>query len=221
MRKLMKPLIVIALAVGVAAGAAVFLSRGSKDQPAENASTPGHVDIKAGTHIRGPQNAQLTLVEFGDYECPSCGAWHPFVKEILARYPGQLRLDFHHYPLVSVHPNAMAGAIAAEAAGEQGKYWEMHDALFEHQREWGESRDPKPIIMNLASRIGLDLNRFEQSMASPALQNRILQDVSKAQDLHIEGTPTFFLNGEPIHPKPSMEELVQLIETRLHSTPAS
>jgi protein-disulfide isomerase len=159
-------------------------------------------------------------VEFGDYECPSCGAWHPFVKEILARYPDRLRLDFHHYPLVSVHPNAMAGAMAAEAAGEQGKFWEMHDALFEHQREWGENRDPRPIFMALARYIGLDLNRFEQSMASPALQSRILQDVSKAQDLHIEGTPTFFLNGELIHPKASMEDLVQLIEAHLRSTPS-
>jgi protein-disulfide isomerase len=214
---MMKPLIVILLALGVAAGAAVFLSRGNPEQPVAN-STPSHVDIKAGTHVRGSQNAQLTLVEFGDYECPSCGAWHPFVKELLARYPDKLRLDFHHYPLVGVHPNAMAGALAAEAAGEQGKFWEMHDALFEHQREWGESPNPKPIILNLASRIGLDVNRFEQSLASPAVQSRILQDVSKAQDLHVEATPTFFLNGEQIHPKLSMEELVQLIEAHLHST---
>ena len=112
----------------------------------------------------------------------------------------------------------MAGALAAEAAGEQGKFWEMHDALYEHQREWGESPNPKPIFLNLASGVGLDLNRFEQSLASPALQSRILQDVSKAQDLHIEGTPTFFLNGEQIHPKLSMEDLVQLIEAHLHST---
>jgi protein-disulfide isomerase len=218
MRKMMKPLIVILLAVGVAAGAAVFLSRGNTDQSAKNSSTPGHADIKAGTHTRGAQNAQLTLVEFGDYECPSCGAWHPFVKELLARYPDKLRLDFHHYPLVSVHPNAMAGAMAAEAAGEQGKFWEMHDALFEHQREWGESPNPKPIIVDIANRIGLDLNRFEQSLSSPALQSRILQDVSKAQELHVEGTPTFFLNGEQIRPKLSMEDLVQLIEAHLHST---
>lgn len=218
MPKMMKPLIVILLAVGVAAGAAVFLSRGNADQPAQNSSTPGHADIKPGTHIRGAQNAQLTLVEFGDYECPSCGAWHPFVKEILARYPDKLRLDFHHYPLVGVHPNAMAGAMAAEAAGEQGKFWEMHDALFEHQREWGESPNPKPILVDLANRIGLDVNRFEQSLSSPALQSRILQDVSKAQDLHVEGTPTFFLNGEQIRPRLSMEDLVQLIEAHLHST---
>ena len=218
MSRMMKSIVVILLAVGVAAGAAVFLSRGNKEETAGKASAPSHAEIKAGSHIRGPQNAQLTIVEFGDYECPSCGAWHPFVKELLSRYPDKLKLDFHHFPLVSVHPNAMAGATAAEAAGEQGKFWEMNDALFEHQREWGESPNPKPIFMNLASRIGLDLNRFEQSMASPAIQSRILQDVSQGQDLHVEGTPTFYLNGEQIRPKLSMEDLVQLIEAHLHNT---
>src|SRR5215470_16263136 len=148
MQKLLKPLIVIVVALGVAAGAAVFLSR-SRNQPPENTATRSPVEIKGGGHFRGPENAQLTLVEFGDYECPSCGAYHPFVKEILNRYPEKLRLEFHHYPLISVHPNAMMGAMAAEAAGEQGHYWEMHDALFEHQREWGESRNAEPILINL------------------------------------------------------------------------
>src|SRR5579862_6032224 len=118
MRKVMKPVVVIILAVGVAAGAAVFLSRGT-DKPTENALTPSHAEIKPGGHSRGPQNAPVTLVEFGDYECPVCGTWFPFVNELLTRYPDKLRLEFHHYPLVSVHPNAMAGAMAVEAAGEQ------------------------------------------------------------------------------------------------------
>ena len=88
MPKLMKPLIVIVLAVGVAAGAAVFLSRNAVSSP-ENPATPAHDEIKGGGHLRGPETAQLTLVEFGDYQCPSCGAYHPFVKEILNRYPGR------------------------------------------------------------------------------------------------------------------------------------
>ena len=214
MSKLLKPVVVIILAVGVAAGAAVYLSRGA-DKRTDNPNAPQHVEIKGSGHIRGPQKAQLTLVEFGDYECPVCGAWHPFVKELLNRYPQQLRLEFHHYPLVSVHRNAMAGAMAAEAAGEQGKYWEMHDALLEHQHEWGESPNPEPMLLGLASGLGLDLNQFTQSLHSSALQSKILQDVTQAQDLHIEGTPTFFINGEQIHPKLSMEDLVQLIDAHL------
>ena len=109
----------------------------------------------------------------------------------------------------------MAGAMAAEAAGEQGKFWEMHDALLEHQNEWGESPNPEPVFTGLASRLGLDQNQFTQSLHSSALQSKILQDVTRAQDLHIEGTPTFFINGEQIHPKLSMEDLVQLIDGHL------
>jgi NhaA family Na+:H+ antiporter len=216
MPKLMKPVIVIILAVGVAAGAAVFLSRGA-DKPEENTSTtttPSHVDIKGG-HLRGPENAQLTLVEFGDYECPACGAAHPFVKEILNRYPDKVRLEFHHYPLVAVHPNAMAGAMAAEAAGEQGKFWEMHDALFEHQREWGESSNPEQMFIRLASQLGLDVNRFMQSLRSPALQTRILQDVTLGENVKVQATPTFYINGQEVRLKLSMDDFAQAIESRL------
>ena len=214
MPKLMKPLIVIALAVGVAAGAAVFLSRNAVSSP-ENPATPAHVEIKGGGHLRGPENAQLTLVEFGDYQCPSCGAYHPFVKEILNRYPQKLRLEFHHYPLISIHPNSMAAAIAAEAAGEQGHYWEMHDALFEHQQEWAGSPNAQEQFVNLASRIGLDTNKFMQSMKSPVLQEKILKDVAQAQDLKVQAVPTFFINGEQAHIKLSMEDFVQVIDDHL------
>jgi protein-disulfide isomerase len=217
MPKMMKPIIVIVLAVGVAAGAAVFLSRGT-NQPAENNSAPSHVEIKGGGHVRGNEKAPLTLVEFGDYECPSCGAYHPFVKEVLNRYPDKVRLEFHHFPLVTVHPNAMLGAMAAEAAGEQGKFWEMHDALFENQPIWGESRNAEPILISLASRIGLDVNKFMQSIRNPGLQSQILQDVTRGNELQINETPTFFLNGERIHVKLSIEDFVQVIEAHLHKS---
>ena len=210
----MKPLIVIVLAVLVAAGAAVFLSR-STDQAADNGSIASHVEIKGGGHLRGPEKAQLTLVEFGDYQCPSCGAYHPFVKEIMSRYPDKVRLEFHHYPLISIHPNSMGAAMAAEAAGEQGHYWEMHDALFEHQQEWAGSTNAEPLFVNLAGHLGLDTNKFMQSLHSPALQDRILKDVARAQDLHIQAVPTFFINGEQAHIKLSMEDFVQVIEDHL------
>lgn len=215
MKKALKPLLVIVIAVGLAASAAVFLSRtsGSSD---EKPSSTSNVVIKGGGHFRGPENAQVTLVEFGDYECPSCGAYHPFVKEILSRYPDKLRLEFHHYPLVGVHRNAMIGAMAAEAAGEQGKYWEMHDALFENQRAWGESPNAEAILLVLASRLGLDLNKFQQALRSPAVQNRILQDVARGDAAHVNETPTFFIDGQRVYLKASIEDFVQVIEAHLH-----
>ena len=214
MQKFLKPTIVIVVLVALAAGAAVLLSRNTDRRPEVSTTPP--VDIKGGGHFRGPENAQVTLVEFGDYECPSCGAYHPFVKEILSRYPDKLRLEFHHFPLVGVHANAMIGAMAAEAAGEQNHFWEMHDALFEHQREWGESRNPEPILINLASSIGLDLNRFMQSLRSPALQQRVLQDVSIADKLQLNETPTFLIDGQRVYIKASMEDFVQVVEAHLH-----
>src|ERR1700757_4831232 len=172
MSKLLKPLVVIIIAVAVAAGAAVYLSR-QPDEPATNPSAaPTHVDIKGGGHFRGPENAAVTLVEFGDYQCPSCGAFHPLVKELLNRYPTQVRLEFHHFPLVTVHPNTMLASQAVEAAGEQGKYWEMHDAVFEHQNDWSGSPNPEPIFITLATNIGLDINKFMQGLRSPDVQTR-------------------------------------------------
>jgi len=215
MPKILKPLIVIVLAVAVAAGASVYLSR-QPDKPEDTAAAaPAHADIKGGGHIRGPENASLTLVEFGDYQCPSCGAYHPLVKEILNRYPQKLRLEFHHFPLVSIHPNSMLASKAAEAAGEQGRYWEMHDALFEHQREWSDSPNAEPIFVALASQMGLDSNKFMQGLRSPQLQDRILRDVERGQDAKVDAVPTFFINGERAHIKLSMEDFVQVIEAHL------
>jgi protein-disulfide isomerase len=215
MSKILKPLIVIILAVVVAGGAAVYLSR-QPDQPAETAAEPSHVDIQGGGHLRGPEKAPVTLVEFGDYQCPSCGAFHPLVKEILNRYPQQVRFEFHHFPLISIHQNTMLASMAAEAAGDQGHYWEMHDALFEHQREWAENPNPEPIFIALATRIGLDMNKFMQGLRSPDLQARILKDVTRGQDAKVDATPTFFVNGERVHVNLSMEDFVRVIDAHLH-----
>lgn len=215
MKKVLKPVIVIMILLGVAAGAAVYFSRAA-DKPAAGPPIPANVDIKGGGHFRGPQNAQVTLVEFGDYECPTCGYYHPFVKEILNRYPDKLRLEFHHFPLAGQHRNALLAAMAAEAAGEQGHYWEMHDLLYENQRVWGENPNAEQYMIVFASRIGLDVNKFMQALRSPAIQDRILQDVARANQLQINETPTFMIDGQRVYIKASMEDFVQVIEAHLH-----
>jgi protein-disulfide isomerase len=215
MPKAMKPVIVILLAVAVAAGAAAYLSR-QPDQPSETNAAPLTVDIKNAGHLRGPENAEVTLVEFGDYQCPSCAAYHPFVKEILNRYPKQVRLEFHHFPLVTIHPNSMAASRAAEAAGEQGHYWEMHDALFEFQNQWADKPDPKPIFAAIANRIGINGTILVQTMDSPQLQERILKDVEQGDKANIQAVPTFFIKGQQVHITASMEDFVRVIEANLH-----
>ncbi|HYR86630.1 MAG TPA: thioredoxin domain-containing protein [Terriglobia bacterium] len=203
----------IILAVGVAAAAAVYLSR--EPEPVTETSAASTLNTKGGGHFRGPENAAVTLVEFGDYQCPSCKAFAPVVQELLNRYPQQVRLEFHHYPLISIHPNSMAASIAAEAAGEQGKYWEMHDQIFEYQDQWAPSPNPEPEFLAMASRIGLNANAFMQSVRSPQLRDRILQDVVRAREANIEAVPTFFIDGQQVHLPLSVNAFVDAVQARL------
>ena len=151
--------------------------------------------------------------------CPSCAAYHPFVKEVLNRYPKQVRLEFHHFPLISIHPNSMAASKAVEAAGEQGHYWEMHDAIFEHQNEWATRPDPKPVFAALANSIGINGTILVQTMDSPRLQERILQDVQQGDKANVQAVPTFFIRGQQVHIKASMDDFVQVIEAHLRKSP--
>jgi protein-disulfide isomerase len=217
MSKAVKALIVIVVAVAIAGGAAVYFSR-QPDQVANTPGTPGTtLKNTGGGHFRGPENAKVTLVEFGDYQCPSCKAYHPLVLEALSRYPQDVRLEFHHYPLVSIHANSMAASLAVEAAGEQGKYWEMHDLLFEHQDEWAKSPNPEPDFIALAQRLALNQNAFMQAMRSPQLQDRVLQDVVRAQQANVEAVPSFFIDGQKQNLQPSITAFVDTIESHLHN----
>jgi protein-disulfide isomerase len=215
MPKIIKPLVVIILAVAVAAGAAVFLSRQADEPSGTNAAPLATADIKSGGQSRGAADAELTLVEFGDYQCPYCAAFHPFVQEILNRYPKQVRLEFHHFPLIGIHPNAMAASKAVEAAGQQGRYWEMHDALFQYQNEWSSRPDPKPVFMAIANRIGINGTILVQAMENPQIQARIVKDVEQGDKAGVQAVPAFFINGRQVPVKLSMEDLVQVIEAHL------
>jgi protein-disulfide isomerase len=141
-------------------------------------------------HILGPETATVTLLEYGDYECPYCGLAHPIVKELLRRFGDQLRFVFRHFPLIQVHPHAEHAAQAAEAAGRQGKFWEMHDYLFEHQ----DALDDANLVL-YAIDLNLDLPRFEQDFGDPAIIEHIREDVLSGIQSGVNGTPTFFING--------------------------
>jgi protein-disulfide isomerase len=214
MKKVLKPVIVIVVLVGVAAGAAVYFSRAAEKR-APAASIQAKIDIKGGGHFRGPENAQVTLVEFGDYQCPTCGFYQPLVKEILGRYPDKLRLEFHHFPLPQ-HRNAFLAAMAAEAAGDQGKFWEMHDALYRNQNVWVGDSQPEWYMLVLAMQLGLDSNRFLPALRSDDMRDRVLQDVERAHQLQLDETPSFLINGQHVNIKPTIQDFVQVIEAQLH-----
>jgi len=148
------------------------------------------VPVSERDHVRGPATAPLTLLEYGDYECPFCGAAHPIVKEVERLLEGDLRFAYRHFPLSQIHPHAYQAAEAAEAAGAQGRFWEMHDQLFEHQ----DRLDTSDLI-TYADALGLDLTRFVHDLETHAHAPRLREDFLSGVRSGVNGTPTFFVNG--------------------------
>ena len=141
-------------------------------------------------HAQGSAEAPLTLVEYGDYECPHCGRAYPIVKEVQRRLGPKLRFVFRNFPLAEMHPHAQHAAEAAEAAAAQECFWEMHDALFEHQR----SLDDRHLVQ-YAQTLGLDPQRFQQDLTSHTYAGRVREDFRSGVKSGVNGTPTFFING--------------------------
>jgi protein-disulfide isomerase len=141
-------------------------------------------------HSTGPPTAPITIVEYGDYECPDCLNAVPIIRDVRRTLGDRLRFVFRHFPQSSIHPHASAAAEAAEAAAEQGKFWEMHDALFRHQKELADLD-----LAHLALRLGLEIYRFETSRASEKHQRRIRADHDSGERSGVTKTPTFFING--------------------------
>ena len=141
-------------------------------------------------HIRGPVNARLTLLEYGDFECPYCGAAHPVVDEIRRRLGRHLRFVFRHFPLSTVHPHAELAAEAAEAAGAQGKFWEMHDRLFEHQAALGNDD-----LIAHGTALDLDIDALTRELADGTYAQRVREDFTTGVRSGVNGTPSFFINN--------------------------
>lgn len=148
------------------------------------------VPVSESDHRRGAQDAPLVLVEYGDYECPYCGQAHPVVKHIEDALRGELMFVFRNFPLAQIHPHALTAARAAEAAGLQRKFWEMHDTLYENQ----ENLDDESLLA-YATELSLDLDKFTQDILSRRVEDKILLDLEGGARSGVNGTPTFFVNG--------------------------
>ncbi|HEY6644343.1 DsbA family protein [Povalibacter sp.] len=146
--------------------------------------------VTAVDHRLGPEHAPVTLVEYGDFECPSCKQAAPAVKLLLERYPERVQLIFRHFPLEEVHPHALHAAEAAEAAGAQGKFWEMHDLLFDNQRHLKQQQ-----LHGYAERLQLDMARYTAEMDDEIYLQRIREHQKNGHDSGVRGTPGFFVNG--------------------------
>jgi protein-disulfide isomerase len=161
-------------------------------------------------HIQGAADAPLTLVEYGDYECPHCGRAYPIVKDVQRRLGKQLRFVFRNFPITNLHPHAEDAAEAAEAAGAQKHFWEMHDALFEHQSALDDRH-----LSAYAAAIGLDVPRFDRELGGHAHAKRVREDFSSGVRSGVNGTPTFFINGIRHDDSWDPDTLTQALRARL------
>jgi len=150
-------------------------------------------------YSRGGANARVTLEEFSDFECPACGVLEPGLRKVVNDYGDRVRLIFRNYPL-PMHKSAFLAARAAEAAGRQGKFWEMHDALYDHQEEWSKVMEPRTQFDAYATRLGLDVQKFKADMERQEIVERIRADMQRGNSLNVRGTPTVYLNGRELVP---------------------
>jgi NhaA family Na+:H+ antiporter len=164
--------------------------------------------VGAQDHARGPADAPLTLVEYGDFQCPYCSAAQAVVGAVERAFAGRLRFVFRQFPLRQIHPHAEAAAEAAEAAGAQGRFWEMYDQLFAHSRELGNDK-----LRAYAKAAGVpDLERFDRELTSRRYQPELDKAIERAEASGVEGTPTFFINGQPFEDDPTVEALTDALE---------
>ena len=177
--------------------------------PAQSAATPA-ISPSAplppdNPHSRGGANAKVTLDEYGDYQCPPCGALHPELKILERDYGDEVRFVFHQYPL-SIHKHAEEAAHAAEAAALQNHFWEMHDMLYQNQLSWSVAEDVRPVFLQYARMLGLDVDRFERDMDSPGVAEHVKLDMERGQSQGVQGTPTLFINGRQLKPEVMTDE---------------
>jgi protein-disulfide isomerase len=160
-------------------------------------------------HVQGDKNARLTLVEYGDFECPHCGMAYPIVKQIQEEFGDELRFVYRHFPLTQIHRMAEPAAEATESAAAQGRFWEMHDAILENN----DALDPDTLV-STAEELGLDGEAVESAMEEQKYTERIQRDVDSGMESGVHGTPTFFINGHRHQGSFAYEDLVEAISAR-------
>ena len=199
------PIVIIVVVLMAALGLTWTLMRSSRQttngnanaNANANAASPGSEPPGADPpYARGSPKAPVTVEEFADFQCGSCGYYYPELKKIENEFGENLRVVFRERPLVPPHEHALLAAQAAETAGLQGRFWEMHDKLYENQATWSTAMDLMPIFVDFAKQIGLDTDRFMKDLNGEAVAARIFQDGKRGHALNVNGTPTFFVNGK-------------------------
>lgn len=190
----------------------VFALTGNKD----NSSGSNNSTAQASEHIAGKADSKVKLVEYGDFQCPACKSYYPIVTQLKQEYGDRVAFQFRHFPLTQIHPNAFIGSRAAEAAGKQGKFFEMHDVLYDNQETWSASSNPNSLLEGYATQLGLNMDQFKSEMSSSAIADIINADVKAGQAFNISSTPTFVINDKKVDKNPqSLDEFKKLLDDAL------
>ena len=177
-------------------GLIIFLFINSKNKSNSSLNFNGDVNsIQEGDHYVGPKDAKVIVIEYGDYQCPSCKSWESKVEEFRAGIDSQTAFVFRNFPITTTHKNAFAAARAAEAAALQNKYWEMNSVIYKSQSDWDNSDNPQDVFAGYAKQLSLDTQKFNQDYEGSQVSDKINFDRDLATKHKVEGTPTFFVNG--------------------------
>lgn len=206
----MKKIVLAILAVVVVIGGFLFFRE----------SGPVYVSALPETHVwsKGGESATVVLEEFSDFQCPACGAYFSVVKALTEEFKDTVRFSYRHFPLRSIHKNAEKGARAAEAAGEQGKFFEMHNLLFERQDSWVNDVNPSILFYGYAKELGLQAEKFKSAYKSEVIAKRVERDYQDGLAREVDSTPTFFLNGTKLNNPRSLEEFRAVVAQALSTT---
>jgi protein-disulfide isomerase len=197
------PFIIVALVAAVAIGSGTYLYRAKRAINPQLKITKQTGEQGESAHVLGPADAPITLEEFGDFQCPPCGRLSEPINQLQKKY--NLRVIYRQFPL-PMHAHAREAAYAAEAAGRQGRFWEMHDLLFREQAVWSNSTDARALFNAYAGMLQLDLGRFKQDMDNPDVQRQVELDQKRGALIGVKTTPTIFLNDESVPPNQLLPE---------------
>jgi len=176
-------IIAVLIVVGIIAGATLI---SGKDETTVGAQSDNWYGVEEGI---------ITVTEYADFECPACASFSPIVSEVKERFKDQIRFEFKHFPLVQIHPNAIAAHRAAQAAANQGKFWEMHDLLFAQLQSWRGSTNPTAVFESYAQQLSLDMDKYRTDSQSSETLAVINADIEAGKKLGVNATPTFFIDG--------------------------
>lgn len=163
---------------------------------AEQAKNANNEGIEILTQVKGNPDASITLTEYSDFQCPACAQAAPIIAEIVEQFSDDIRFEYKHFPLESIHPYAMQAAMAAEAAGQQGAFFAYHDLLFENQADWGVSPTPNVFFLQYAEELELDMDQFRRQSDASVLRDKARDEFAEGRESGVTGTPEFVLNGE-------------------------